>query len=321
MKAKVDNIDYTINTLDELLEVVKKHDIIADVISFPPKYHNLIQSRINEKKTAGKKTIRREILYGIWSIPSKLKMEYWLEKGHSEEYARQQVSLLQSGNSKKRYAKEYDDISEYKAQFNTTMEYWLAKGYNEEEAVLKLKERQQTFSLEKCIERYGEAEGRKVFDERQSKWIKSLNNKSEDELVDIRKRQCISFGQASKESLLVFNETIQWLEENGIDYYVGVDGNKEYFLYNKKYKKLFWYDLTIPSIQCIIEYNGVKWHPREDIQWPSVFGIDETKKLEEDTLKLNTAILAGFSVLTIWSDEDVAEASKKCLQFIKEKVK
>ena len=43
----------------------------------------------------------------------------------------------------------------------TQLDYWIEKkGYNEEEAKIKLSERQSTFSLEKCISKYGEEEGK-----------------------------------------------------------------------------------------------------------------------------------------------------------------
>ena len=41
----------------------------------------------------------------------------------------------------------------------------------------KLKERQQTFTLEHCIKKYGEEEGKKRFEARQVKWQKSLKER------------------------------------------------------------------------------------------------------------------------------------------------
>ena len=54
------------------------------------------------------------------------------------------------------------------------IEFWLAKGYTKKEAILLISESQKTFSLEKCIEKYGEVEGVKRFEKRQEKWITSL---------------------------------------------------------------------------------------------------------------------------------------------------
>jgi hypothetical protein len=74
--------------------------------------------------------------------------------------------------------------------YTTTIEYWLKKtGGNIEEAQRLLTERQATFSLEICIEKYGEEEGRKRWAERQEQWIESYNNKTEEEMEDICKRK------------------------------------------------------------------------------------------------------------------------------------
>ena len=53
------------------------------------------------------------------------------------------------------------DPEKYKCTFDRKIEYYLKKGLNEEEAKLALKERQTTFSLEKCIKKYGFEEGTK----------------------------------------------------------------------------------------------------------------------------------------------------------------
>lgn len=56
----------------------------------------------------------------------------------------------------------------------TQLQYWMNQGYSEEDAHIKQSERQQTFSLEICIEKYGDVEGPKVFAERQKKWLEAL---------------------------------------------------------------------------------------------------------------------------------------------------
>jgi len=61
-----------------------------------------------------------------------------------------------------------------KKSYTTRLDYWLNKGFSEEEANKKLKERQLTFTLDICIEKYGEEKGRDIYTERQEKWQKSL---------------------------------------------------------------------------------------------------------------------------------------------------
>ena len=42
-----------------------------------------------------------------------------------------------------------------KGRNTNQIEYWIKKGFSEEEAKMKVAERQRTFTLEKCIEKYG----------------------------------------------------------------------------------------------------------------------------------------------------------------------
>lgn len=58
--------------------------------------------------------------------------------------------------------------------FNTKIEYWINKGYSYEDAENQLINRQNTFNLNTCIEKYGEEKGKLIYKERQNKWQKSL---------------------------------------------------------------------------------------------------------------------------------------------------
>ena len=48
----------------------------------------------------------------------------------------------------------------------TRLSYYTSRGYTEDEAKLALYERQRTFTLEKCIEKHGDKEGRRIWQER-----------------------------------------------------------------------------------------------------------------------------------------------------------
>ena len=61
------------------------------------------------------------------------------------------------------------------------IDFYTFRGATEEEARQMLAERQCTFSLEKCIEKFGVKEGRKVFRERQEKWQATLDAKPQEE--------------------------------------------------------------------------------------------------------------------------------------------
>lgn len=66
-----------------------------------------------------------------------------------------------------------------------TTEYYTSRGYSLKEAKGLVSERQTTFSLEKCIEKHGKAEGTKIWQTRQEKWQNTLNSKSKEELENI----------------------------------------------------------------------------------------------------------------------------------------
>jgi len=55
----------------------------------------------------------------------------------------------------------------------TKLSYYTSRGLTEEDAKIALKERQTTFSLEICIEKYGEEKGRQKWLDRQEKWHKN----------------------------------------------------------------------------------------------------------------------------------------------------
>ena len=55
------------------------------------------------------------------------------------------------------------------------LEYWLSKGFSEEYAKLKIIERQKTFSLKKCIEKYGEDTG--IVMSKEEKFFVNQNSK------------------------------------------------------------------------------------------------------------------------------------------------
>jgi len=119
---------------------------------------------------------------------SAFSIDYWVIRGYSEDIARSKVSGIQRKNSRKRadklkmIPKEIRDINN-----PLTVSYYVNRGFSEDESKIKLKERQSTFSLSKCIERHGEELGYIVWKERQDKWQDSLNSKSEEELLRINK--------------------------------------------------------------------------------------------------------------------------------------
>ena len=110
----------------------------------------------------------------------------------------QRSNSLKCAKKKKENPELYNDITP------NQLNYWIKRGYDTEESKLKVSEFQKMFSLEICIEKYGEIDGQEVFNNRQEKWLNTLNNKSEEEKNDInvRKNPCIKRDDESKENFL-----------------------------------------------------------------------------------------------------------------------
>lgn len=134
------------------------------------------------------------------------------------------------------------------------------------------------------------------------------------------KKVTVPITRASKESLLVFNEVIDFLKSINInDIYIGKDDNKEYFIRDDDY--IFFYDFTILSKKIIIEYNGVAFHPKlENIETFKPIGtkLTPTELYNKQKYKIDLAKSSGFKVLEIWSDDEYKV--QKCINFIKNNI-
>jgi hypothetical protein len=72
----------------------------------------------------------------------------------------------------------------------TTIEHWLKQTNGDvEQAKLLLRDRQSTFTLEKCISKYGKEEGFNRWNQRQLDWQTTLNSKTEEEIQNINKKK------------------------------------------------------------------------------------------------------------------------------------
>lgn len=196
---------------------------------------------------------------------------------------------------------------------NTTILYYLNQGMNLNEANIALKKRQSTFSLEKCKDKYGEEQGIVRWNERQQKWLSTMNAKSDEEKQRILIAKISNGAFVSKESLDFFGKLIIDLPQNLTYLY----GNKEYFI---NHKGKFWkYDFTILELKIIIEYNGIHVHPRDDFdeRWIHPF-TKETKqqRLAHDKQKHDAAVANGFTVLYVWNDMDLRSQQQHIVNVI-----
>ena len=178
----------------------------------------------------------------------------------------------------------------------TKIEYWIAKGYTEEQAREKILERQRTFTLEKCIKKYGEEEGRKRFEDRQAKWRKSLHKSF------LRSNKGISQSMES-------NELFKFIKERGFDIEQEFQLGK--YSFDGRFKNK------------LIEFNGDYWHANpllyDNSFYNKVSKLTAAEIWNKDKKKHEYAAKHGYKVLVIWEseyNEDFDKTLNKCMQFL-----
>jgi G:T-mismatch repair DNA endonuclease (very short patch repair protein) len=288
-------------------------------------------------------------------------IEYWLERGHSKEDAIIQISKLQNLNSKeafqKRYGKDFENkYSIFKENIkktrNTNINFYLSKGYSLDESQLILHERQKTFSLTKCIEKYGEDLGYLKWKERQDKWQKSMSNLSEEKKQEIKKKQSplnlehITQKYGEKKGLEIYNNRkirlslmgaisskkskesknfFEKIELLSLKQGIRVDmlyHDSEYIIQKSSDITDGFYsiDFFIPDLKFIIEFNGIFFHPKEgDINWENkVYGLTYESSIKTDKKRLNRYKELGIEYHVVWSDDNLDEKAILIANRIKE---
>ena len=99
-----------------------------------------------------------------------------------------------------------------------TLDYYITRGYSEKESIQRLKERQSTFNFSKCIDRFGEEEGKRIWTERQEKWQNTLKSKPQEEIDDINKRKSTKINYRTLWTMS--------LDEDGYFYIIDLKNNK-----------------------------------------------------------------------------------------------
>jgi len=167
---------------------------------------------------------------------------------------------------------------------DTTIKYYINKGYSLEDSEKLLKVRQTTFSLEKCIEKYGYDEGYKKWTDRQEKW---LNNYQKINYSKISQEMFISI---YKELINVgFFDKVYFAKLDKNDNIHESKNNYEYRL--KLNKSYILPDFFIPSLNLILEFDGTYYHR------------DTTENKEREKTRDENIINSGYKVLHISEKE------------------
>ena len=224
---------------------------------------------------------------------------------------------------------EYRNGDRPKSIVNTTLEYYLNKGMSIDSATLELKKRQIKNGIEFYIQKYGEIEGKKHYNNRINNWIKKLDDKSYDEKRIITLKRTRNLPRFSKEATDFFIQLLSKIDVNLIKDLDIFYGDNEMILWDYGTKRPFFYDFSIPKIKLIIEYNGSIFHPNLDklneseiLKWQCPFTkVDAITKNEIDSYKIKFAESIGYQVIVIWDTDEYTHKTNKCLQIIENKLK
>lgn len=251
-------------------------------------------------------------------------VEYWLSRGFSFDESKLKTELHLM-NTERSFIIKYGEsegvklfrdkkIKEGKLHSQRSIEYWINKGYTLEESKNKVSESQNTFSLSKCVEKYGEEEGKKIFTKRQNKWQESLLNNGN------MKR---GYSKISQELFYKLLEIYNITDKNKIKF---ATHNGEFKLDNSN-GGVYIYDFVDMTNKKIIEYNGDMYHAnpkkykKTDTPHPYRKNKTSLEIWESDKNKLTTAKNNGYEVLVIWDSEyrwgNKEKVIKKCLKFLK----
>ena len=192
---------------------------------------------------------------------------------------------------------------------------YLRQGMSEEETKSALSERQRTFTLEKCIERHGEEEDRRIFEERQIKWLKKMDDLYQAGAYSKFPKNLSLNGTSQVERMFIDKIIRQFnLPEN----YVFCYRTNQLLLYDKENCRWYFYDFAYKN--KIIEVNGDYWHMN-----PERFGPDDENYMtgrtasetwSYDARKKETACTAGYEVLHIW-ERDIRRGESDVFENIK----
>lgn len=201
---------------------------------------------------------RKEVLEGRKSIFSKNCEKY---DGMTDEEKEAAIDKLLKDLAKKKKEENNNPL---------TIEYYINRGATEEEAKKLLNERQRTFSLEICIEKFGKEEGEKRFKVRQEKWQNSLNSLPPEEIKRINKAKASAskFVCAySKISQELFDKIFEQIKDSYSNIFYATHGNQENLNANFEYEVLledeihrFFLDFYVKDVNKVIEFDGDYWH-------------------------------------------------------------
>lgn len=256
------------------------------------RYHNMNQRKTKGFDHSSEEQRRKGVIAGNKLRGSKeysvRSIGYWMKNGLSEKEAKEKVNEIQATNTIARYIKKHGEI-EGPIKFANRNAVWTKIM---SDPVIGKK---RSLGLARYIERYGEIEGKRNY-------------------INMRAARNAgargALGRASKESLTIFTPLLSLLNSKNIQYYLGVENNRDWFIYDNYTERPYFYDLTIPSKSLIIEYHGEMYHPNPDWSaeklalWTCLFSNKSAVEVfTSDAYKRKIAKDAGWNLIEIYASD------------------
>jgi hypothetical protein len=243
---------------------------------------------------------------------------FYVNRGHT---------LEEAGDLANRKKEETNKSRDESNGYWNRPQYWINKGHTEEEAKVIVSKKQSTFSKEKCIEKYGEEEGLRVWSARQEKWLATLDSKTDEEKLAILRKKIFYNKVYSKKSQDLFNKIAFFLPADEEIYFAQSK-------YEEKNIETISGNLLKPDFcykNKIIEFFGSYWHcdpkhhkfgnPQFVIRRGSKkYTAESTWKI--DKWRIEELIKSGYDLLVIWESEwDASQEGvvARCLEFLRKK--
>lgn len=278
-------------------------------------------------------------------------LDFFMKKTNGDlEEAKKLLNKRQSTTSKESFIKRFGEIEGVKqfeshfknihakvqGQSYNSLDSFIVK-YGEVEGISKFRAAKElgAHTLDNFIRKYGVTIGTEKYNSWKASTARTLVNfqktygvdEGEERYKKYRSKFGGTMGKASNESMVVFQSIVDFIISLGLedDLYIGVDGYKEYFLFDKKNDIFYLYDFTLREAKIIIEYNGIAYHPRKEklsesewLNWKEPYSkMTADEKFENDQRKIKFAEKQGFKVLEIWSDDSVEYNISIIKQFLK----
>jgi len=240
---------------------------------------------------------------------------YWIKKGYSEEEAKKKAIEYQENMRRAFQENIKNNPQMYEARTETQLKYWINKGYTEEEAKEKLKERQRTFTLDKCIKKYGKEKGFDVWRKRHEEWSKKIEAKYRN--GEFSKMCKHNYSNIELEFL---EELLDKLNTNE-KYYCALDNQKQFFRHFKENQQTYAYDFVMGK--KIIEFNGDYWHCNPKIYeadyYHKMIKCTAKEKWEFDKTKKELIEKYGYKVMIVWEYDyrkNPEITINRCIEFL-----